>query len=153
MAIKMARKRNRKTAHKDKAARKLPQATILEAAKTLLSGLGSAEDEWDDSDPESVEEKISEAISSVLKDNSIRLEEEDRAGLSSIIGVLFGIDSDLRFEAERFEDLINGYFGEVESDDMEEARSVLDDILSGLREYIKENEIRPPLFDRPNAQD
>ncbi len=149
----MRRKKKRKSPHNNRAVRRLPEAALREAAKRLALGLESVSEGWDSDDPESIEEAVFEAVSSVLKDKAIEIQEDRDAGLGSLMEILFGAESDLSVAAGRFGNLINGYFGDVDPDDMEEAQSVLDDIVSGLRNYIREHETRPPLFENSGIED
>jgi hypothetical protein len=100
---------------------------------------------WDCEDSESIDEKVAEAVSSVLK-SGLKGVGAECAGLSLLLDTLFGIESEISSQAHRFEDLINGYFGDVEFDDMEEAQTILDDLISDLRSYLRQNEAPPPLF-------
>jgi hypothetical protein len=116
------------------------------AAGRLAAGLREVIEEWDNDHPEHIERKVFEAISALLNENLIR-GAEGKLGLADTLGILFGADSEMKREGEKFERLINGYFGEVDWDDMEEAQNILEEIISELEQLARhDKDSEPKLF-------
>src|SRR5580692_5155324 len=121
----MAIFRRKKT---DQPSKKMNPKAVLALANALEPVLKR----WDNSKSEHVEETVYEAISALLEEGIIQINGEDLE-MSAVLRQLLGSDSNLIEEAERFEQLINGYLGDIEWDDMEDAYYLLERIVSELK--------------------
>ena len=146
----MARLRVKRTKPKTK---QQPSTASPRAAGRLASGLREAIEDWDNSDPEHVEGIIFEAISALLNEHLIKNPPEN-LGLADTLEILFGAESEVKKQAEKFEQLINGYFGEVDWDDMAEAEGILEEIISELEQHARRGkDDEPKLFGDPHDKD
>jgi hypothetical protein len=97
-------------------------------------------DGWDNSKPEHAEESVFEAISELAEGGLIRLDDGEDTTLSVVLRELCGSTSALVEKAEKFEQSISGYEGQVEWDDMEDAYYMLEGIAGELAVLGKKDE-------------
>ncbi len=85
-------------------------------------------------DPEDVQGALDEAISQLIEEQLVPqfTSPKKPPTLSDLFAVLFGEQSDLKKQAEYFEELISGYEDRAHIDDLKKAFNVLTDILDTI---------------------
>lgn len=113
------------------------------AAKIVVRELTSVLNRWHNN-AEWVEEQIKEVLSSLLEDEDSGIELSEDSSLSDVIGELVGLDSELYSRVVEFEDMVNGYMGDIEWDDLADASLILDGVVSQLDGVVRAYEAQQP---------
>ena len=108
-----------------------PQAEELHEEEAEEEGYDYEEPEYY-FDPADVQGALDEAISTLIKEGLIPKPKKSLS-LTQIIVLLFGPGSELREQAESFEQLISGYEDKAHIDDLKEAFNTLKNIIRTIR--------------------
>lgn len=120
-----------------RAARKLSEGLKEALGYFWFESIGAEDDdsgfeEMSFTEPEEIQGAIDTAISSLVSEKLIALTEDEAPSLSEVMSALFGEEHELTKRGEYFEELINGYEGEVSVEGLREAQAVLKEIVDGL---------------------
>lgn len=91
--------------------------------------------ETSSADAEEIEVAVDELLSNI---NEISGRKRKAESLSELFKALFGKRAHIATIARKFEDSINGYFGQLFGDDLRNAREYLDELIDYVNERIAE---------------
>jgi hypothetical protein len=122
-----------------------PKATST-ARSALLSALADAlaaySEEFDPSEPELMQVRLDRHLSSFLKSTGLKLSKGHRnADLDDILAELLGkeYDSALQWDAQLLLELIGGYRDAGFDDDIQQAESLVGELIVAIRKLAIEN--------------
>jgi hypothetical protein len=114
----------------------------LESVQILLEELKTFSEEFDATDPGWTEIMADTHITNLIDRGVVKVpKDQETLRLDDVFNSVFGsqITDNLLERVQTFQDLTNSYRGEPSTEDMEEARDVLDELIKTLTEFVKDN--------------